>query len=173
MFCSKILVDADKYEEEVQDINNTGRISCSYLGMGVAETWRGVPDGQSRGITLENDIPLLLCHGSGAAQDDGSNGISTVCKAKLKIHKQKHLPQVVKTCVVSSFVEANLHPKLNTMVPTILLDTTNALVVLYCSRHNLILISDIFCWREEDRFCKPGVTFLWAMINHRYEILIV
>jgi len=35
--------------------------------MGVAETWRGVPDGWLRGVTLESNIPLLLCHASGAA----------------------------------------------------------------------------------------------------------
>jgi len=41
------------------------------LGMGVAETWRGISDGRLRGIALESDVPLLA---GSTPQDSGSNG---------------------------------------------------------------------------------------------------
>ena len=137
--------------------------------MGVAETWRGRPDCRLRGLALDSDVPVLLGRSN---EDAGSDGTSTVCEAKLEINKQRNLGQIVKTCVVASFIESNLHPDLNTMIPTILIDTKQAMVVLYCSKHDLLLVSDVFTWREYGKFCVPGITFLWTMINHRYEIVI-
>ena len=81
------------------------------------------------------------------------------------------LPQLVKTAVVAAFIESNLHPKLSTMVPTILIDTSNAIIALYCTKHDLLFISDTFSWQDGDKFNLGGITFLWAMINHRYEIV--
>ena len=58
----------------------------------------------------------------------------------------------------------------NTMVPTILVYTEKAMVALYCVKHDLLLVSYIFYWRD-DKFNMPGITILWAMINHKYEIV--
>lgn len=90
-----------------------------------------------------------------------------MCEAKLKVDVKKHLPQLVKTCVMSSFIQGNLHPHLNTMVPTIIMATEKAMVALYCSKHDLLLVSNLFNWRDSDKFNVTGFTFLWAMINHR------
>ena len=152
---------------DVENINGDQKILVKNLGMSVAETWRGIPDCRLRGISLESDVPLLS--GSTQPQEDRSNGTTAVCEAKLKIDQRKNLIQVVKTCVVSSFIEANLHPGLNTMVPTILIDTEKAMVVLYCAKSDLLLVSKTFYWRENDKFNVAGITFLWAMINHRYD----
>ena len=57
------------------------------------------------------------------------------------------------------------------MVPTILIDTSNAIITLYCTKHDLLFISDTFSWRDGDKFNLGGITFPWAMINHRYEIV--
>ena len=131
--------------------------------MGVAETWRGIPDGRLRGCALYADIPIISGHKQ--RESSGSNGTSVVCKAKLKISK-RNLPQLIKTCVVSSFI---VHPGLNSMVPAILLDTEKAIVSLYCAENDLLLVSDAFRWNDGNILNMSGITFVWAMINHRYE----
>ena len=140
------------------------KVTTAHLGMGVSETWRGVPDGRVRGFSINSEIPLLIGRKSGGA---GSNGTTTTCKAKLKINK-KNLGQLVKTIVVASFIENNLHPELSAMVPAILLDTSKAVVALYCAEHGL---SETFNWRNKTCFSIPGISLLWAMFNHRYEVV--
>jgi len=137
--------------------------------MGMAETWRGIPNSRLRGISLESDVPLLA---GSTPQDSGSNGTTAVCEAKLKIDKKKNLIQIVKACVVSSFIEANLHPGLNSSVPAILIDSEKAMVALYCAKSDVLLVRKIFYWRDNDKFNVAGITFLWAMINHRYNKVI-
>ena len=88
----------------------------------------------------------------------------------MKINK-KNLGQLVKTIVVASFIENNLHPELSAMVPAILLDTSKAVVALYCAEHDLLLLSETFNWRNKTCFSIPGVSLLWAMFNHRYEVV--
>lgn len=167
VFCANITLNAQQYNDNDLEKHGTDKekVMIKHLGMGVAETWRGTPDARLRGTALDTDIPVLS--GSGQSHDNGSNGTSTVCEAKLKISIKKNLSQLVKTCVVTSFIERNLHPSLNTMVPCILIDTKDAVVALYCARTDLLLVSDIFSWRDKDHFNMQGIFFLWTMINHR------
>ena len=164
-FCSKVTLSSLSYNNDDLDIKDD-KIVLDDLGMGVAEMWRGIPDGRLRGSALYADIPIISGHKQ--RESSGSNGTSVVCEAKLKISK-RNLPQLIKTCVVSSFIEKNLHPGLNSMVPTILLDTEKAIVVLYCAENDLLLVSDAFRWKDDNTLNMSGITFLWAMINHRYE----
>ena len=60
---------------------------------------------------------------------------------------------------MSSFVEGNLHPHLNTMVPVIIMDIEKAIVALHCCKHNLLLVSNLFNWRDTDGFNVTGITF--------------
>lgn len=57
------------------------------------------------------------------------------------------------------------------MVSTILIDTEKAMVGLYCVEHDLLLISEAFYWVKDDTFYEPRV--LWAMINHRFQVVII
>ena len=43
--------------------------------MGIAETWRGSPDGPLWGFPLENDVPLISGHS--LHHDEGSNETSS------------------------------------------------------------------------------------------------
>lgn len=150
-----------KADLKEQDLSN---VSTGHLGMGVAETWRGTPDGRIRGFALDCDVTLL----SGREYlEGGSDGASAPCETKLKI-KKKHLPQLVKTAVVAAFIESNLHPDLSTMVPTILIDTEYVIIALYCAKQDLLFISKKFSWQDGNKFNLPGITLLWAMMNHRY-----
>ena len=71
--------------------------------------------------------------------------------------KKRFFPQLVKTAVVTAFIENNLHPELNIMVPTIMVDTTCAVIALYCTIHDLLFISDKFSWRN-DKFNLQSVS---------------
>ena len=62
--------------------------------------------------------------------EEGSNGTTAVVEAKLKINRKRNLSQVMKTCIVASFIENNLYPRLNSMVPAICVDTERAMVEL-------------------------------------------
>ena len=103
-----------------------------------------------------------MMSGHGRSGDSGSNGTTAVCDAKLEINMQKTLASVV-----NSFIELNLHPDLSAMVLSILIDTKDAVITLYCGRTDLLLISDKFSWRNGNYFNMTGVFTLWTMINYR------
>lgn len=170
-FCRQIILN--KKDFKTIDLRQyESNITVENLGMGVAEMWRGVPDAQFRGYhtTDENDVALLA--GTSTDTDDGSNGMTAAIEGKVKINKD-NLPQLVKTCVVASFVENNLHPLLNPMVPTIIMDTTKAQIALYCVKNDILMISECFKWRDGTCFNRAGLFLLWGMINHRYEIVML
>lgn len=75
LFCSKITLSANTYNtDDLQNVDGD-KIAVNNLGMGIAETWRGVPDGRLRGNALESVITILS--GSVQPQSSGSNGTTT------------------------------------------------------------------------------------------------
>lgn len=165
IFCKEIILSRKNYANSDLENFDTDKIKVNHLGMGVAETWRGVPDSRIRGFSLNSEVPLLS---SKKYANPDSNGTSTICEAKLKIDKEQHFAQLVKTVVVSAFIEHNLHPDLNTTIPAILVDDKQAVVALYCVKEDLLLLSEVFCWRKGRFFNLPEISFIWAIINHRY-----
>ena len=137
--------------------------------MGVTETWRGTPDCHLRGFPL-GDV-LVVSGNINLLYEEGSNCTTSVYEAKLKIDKRQHLRQLVKICVIASFIENNLHPTLNSMVLAICIDVEQALVALYCPKQDILLVSDLFKWRNGMTLNTMGIALLWAMINHRCENL--
>ena len=167
MFCTEVCLNKMIYREsDVEDFPKD-KFKVQHLGMGVAETWRGTPDCRLRGFPL-GDVPVVS---GNLPHEEESNGTTSVYEAKLKINKSRHLRQVVKTCVVASFIENGLHPTLNSMVPAICIDIERAFVVLYCPKQDILLVSDLFKWRNDTTLNITGIALLWAMINHRYENL--
>ena len=67
---------------------------------------------------------------------------------------------MIKVCVISSFIENNVHPSLNPLVPRI---------CLYDAQKDVLFISEEFQWMDYDlmTFNYAGATLLWAVINHR------
>ena len=179
-FCTEIKLSSREYS--TQDLDNhkisAKSITIAPLGMGASDTWRGPPDARLRGFHVPEDIDgssvvgeVAVMYGRSkalhSADPDESNGTSTVCEAKLQIQKC-HKPQLVKMCVVAAFIEHNLHPALNSMVPSIIIDTCQAQVALYCADSDVLIISKKFYWRRGNNFDINGILMLWAMINHRY-----
>ena len=92
------------------------------------------------------------------------------CEAKLaSIDTDSVLAQLVKTTVTSAFIEQTHHPRLSPMIPVILMIVRDAGVCLYDSKNDMLLISEVFSWFDDDGevLCKSGITLLWAMSNHR------
>ena len=95
----------------------------------------------------ENEVPVVCGRSRVTGDPEKSNGTSSVCDAKLQISKH-HKAQLVKMCVVSAFIEKNLHCSLSPMVPAILIDTCKARIALYCTENDVLMISDKFHWRK-------------------------
>ena len=94
----------------------------------------------------ESEVPVV--YGRSNVQDpEESNGTTTICDTKLQITKH-HKPQLVKMCVVSAFIEHNLHCSLSPMVPAIIIDTCQARIALYCVEKDVLMMSDKFHWRK-------------------------
>ena len=87
---------------------------------------------------------------------------------KCKLTEAEYWPQLVKTCVVSAFIENNLYPDLNPMIPVVMLDKETARVAVYNPLNDILMLSDRFFWQEEQQFNKSGLTLLLATIIHRY-----
>ena len=126
---------------------------------------RGFYDNVETVVISANAAPL-----SSSSSEEESNGTTTVCEAKLaSIHTDSVLAQLVKTTVTSAFIEQTHHPHLNPMIPVILMNVRDARVCLYDSKNDILLISKVFTWFDDDDdvLCKLGITLLWAMLNHR------
>ena len=172
-FCVHITLSNREYSQQDLKKNNASNMTIASLGMGASDTWRGAPDARLRGLFLDNasesEVPVVCGRSRGTGDPEESNGTSSVCDAKLQIHKH-HKAQLVKMCVVSAFIEKNLHCSLSPMVPAILIDTCKARIALYCAKNDVLMMSDKFHWRKGNDFNVNGFSVLWAMINHRYKI---
>ena len=57
------------------------------------ETWRGTPDSRIRGFAMDSDVPFV----TGFRQsEDGSNGTSAACEAKLEIKRKSTCHNLLK-----------------------------------------------------------------------------
>ena len=119
------------------------------------------------------DAEMVMRKGDDASPVSSSSqetdGTSTPCETKKHI-QEEDIAQIIKICVVSSFTENNLHPRLNPLVPIIAIDPENARICLYDAQKDVLLLSEEFKCIDHDKdvFNYVGATLLWAMINHRY-----
>ena len=97
--------------------------------------------------------------------DPPSHDISL--EGKLRIVDRANLPQLVSTCVVNSFTEARLNPKLNPVVPTILFDRFTFMICLYDCLNDILLISDPRPLTTKHGISRTAMLLLWLTVNHR------
>lgn len=98
-------------------------------------TWHGSPDARVRGTeviytTTEENTTYTMDPAHNSDDSNISNGLTTVVEAKLQWNKVD-MPQLVSTCVVSSFTKNNLHSDCPSIVPAILIDVNRLIVCLY------------------------------------------
>ena len=165
------------------------------LGIGKRSTWHGVPDMRVRGIPVvvrsqeeaevREEEEGEVGDERSEAEDGGDNeiesgsddadtrsspshGASTLVEAKVRIGWTSSLPQLVKTCVVSSFVEHSLYPQLQAMVPTILIGLRKFRVCLYSCTTDILYISrSVNLATETGKISTRALLFMWVVINHR------
>ena len=69
--------------------------------------------------------------------------------------------------IISSFIEHNLHPDLNAMVPLVLINSRNFVIALYDVISDMLLVSEEVQWRDDLHIIPSGVMMLWAVFHHR------
>jgi len=154
-------------------------IKSTSIGIGSFATWHGSPDARIRGTEVvcvtedetDSDVEETKVENAELEENydsDGSYETTTTVEAK-KQFKQSDLPQLVATCVTSSFTENKLHVDLPSAVPTILIDPTGFRVCFYDCKRDLLLISERKSIKasKQDRMSRSAVLFLWLTINHR------
>ena len=138
-------------------------IKTRNLGMGHGDGGYREPDARLRAGTNLTDV-VVVHHGDA---DQESDGDLCVVEAKSR-YSSGNLPQIVSQSIVSSLVERNHHPDLNSLIPSILLNTSFFKVVVYnCNLDVLLLSSDIEYREQCDEIKEEGVLMLWMVINHR------
>ena len=80
----------------------------------------------------------------------------------------KHCFQAIGIVVLSSFIENNLHPLLNSMVPRILVNCKTVQVLLYDCRKDVLFITEKVRFIKEGQVIPNAILFMWFYINHRY-----
>ena len=70
---------------------------------------------------------------------------------------KRHFEQLVATCVVNSFTEANLNPG----IPTILFNRSNYRICLYNCENDVLLLSEPKNLTTRGCFSRTGVLLLW------------
>lgn len=121
--CSMLESRHKSYVKARQEVEGTNLgIIVKPLGIGSKErgkeTWYGSPDGRTRGVS-----PGVCDSSSSEVNVIGfderppeTDGCSSNIEFKLRVRK---LSQKFATAVVGSFTENNLHPNLNSLVPTL------------------------------------------------------
>lgn len=148
-----------------------------FLGLGSDQTWHGSTEVRMRGC----DFIVTMEHSdnesdSDSDEDDAGNvspsshgaspGNTISIEGKCKI-KSSDLGQLVETCITYSFTEHNVHPALNSMVPTILLNKCTVRIAIYDAVHDVLLISAGVRLAMSNCILRDAIFFLWIIINHR------
>ena len=111
-----------------------------------------------------------MCNENEAYDSDSSGSSSSGTSSTFEIKKKyKQGSQAIGTAVISSFVENNLHRKLNPLVPCLLLNCYTVQVYMYDCVNDALFISDTITFRQDDdTIQKSALLFIWLFIKHRY-----
>ena len=162
----KALATSITLEERMfKNFKNDDKVKKGHLGFGNdSTTWYGTPDGRIRGHSSSSDVAFVCDENE--AYDSDSSGSPLTFEVK---RKSKHASQTIGTAVISSFVENNLHPELNPLLPCLLLNCYTVQVYMYDCVKDALLISDKITFRQDDdTIQKSALLFIWLFINHRY-----
>ena len=136
------------------------------LGVGSVNTWHGQTEVRVNGcVAISTPDADEYDSDDDLDPDPPSHDISL--EGKLRIVDHANLPQLVSTCVVNSFTEARLNPKLNPVVPTILFDRFTFKICLYDFLNDILLISDPRPLTTKHGISRTAMLLLWLTVNHR------
>ena len=140
-------------------------LSTSALGLGSTETWHGTPDLRVRGVVFCENGEKEVSDSESEDEEDKSS-VSSDFEGKIKF-RASNLPQVVATCVVSSFTESSRHPDKSPLIPTVFIDRLSYLVCLYDCESDVLLISNKKSLCTKGHLSQSGIALLWVVLNHR------
>lgn len=161
--------------------------TLALLGVGSEQTWHGASEVRVRDCNIMHvDSPMLEdievisdtdddddtastsgAKAIGTSDSCPSPGSSVVFEGKLQMNIRKHVSQLSVSCVVNSFIENNLHPNLNPMVPSILFNKTAFRIGFYNCVEDVLLISEPRALTTNNGISKTAVLLLWLVVNHR------
>lgn len=96
-----------------------------------------------------------------------SSGTTVNIEEKIKMNLRKNLSQLVTTCVVSSFTESNVHPHLNPLVPTLLVNKEAFRICMYDCENDVLLLSEPKSFTTKGGISRTANLILWLVANHR------
>ena len=167
-------VDLEKgYGSLVEQVGMLGAdVTITDLGVGGVHTWHGSTEVRVKGcpaiVTLEG---LGECYeeNSDGETDDGDFPEQSVSfEGKIRV-SNRHIGQLVATCVVNSFTEANVNPGLNPVIPTILFNRSSYRICLYNCNNDVLLLSEPKNLTTSGGLSRTGALLLWLTVNHRYD----
>lgn len=166
-----------RYQKKVCNLSGA---RAEHIGMGAKNTWHGTPDLRVKGCDLLMTADPLVAEDEAEESDEESQhspaiaspldsaSPTSVVNFEGKINMKKcHLDQLIATGVVSAFTEHKLNPKLNPLVPTILINKTGFRICLYDSINDVLLISKVKNLIKDWRLSRSGLLLLWIVVHHR------
>ena len=112
-----------------------GSIKAEHIGISSPKTWHGSPDAWVKGCNV-----LLRSKDGEDREDEGSNSDSESDVTTGPV-EMKNIDQAAGTCITSLFIECALHPRMNPLVPTILMDPNLVQICLYDCENDILLVS--------------------------------
>lgn len=143
-----------KYSRKVAS-STIKNLTSDNLGIGARNIWYGEPDVRVRAGCSDTNVFQI--------SDGDDEGDSLIMEARLRM-EEANLPQVIGMAIISSFTEFCNHRDSNPLVPTILINGSHYIIIMYDSVHDLLLISNQIEYVEREGF---GRLALWLTINHR------
>lgn len=160
------------------EYDESTNVSVGNLALGWTSTWHGEPDARVRAkanrSTIISTVNIVNGDESSESSDceeaissgDESDGNTIVIEAKLKISSQ-NLSQLIALSIVNSFTEHNIHPAMNSIVPSLLLNGHFMVICLYDCVNDILMLSQELVFRGPGGINKETVAMMWLVINHR------
>ena len=123
-------------DESPDDMRN---IYVHHLGIGDKLAWYGEPDARVRVGTAHQSAKNSETDVIDLTLDEESDGESVVVEGKKKLCCSS-LPQGIATAIVCSFTEHTNHPNLNSMIPTVMINGKQFIVILYDCVTDILLV---------------------------------
>ena len=112
------------YNEFVESMNPV-KISVSHLGIGDAlHTWHGTPDAQCR--AEGGSLTHVITSGDANHESLGDSFVVEAKRLQAGSLFSNFGMQFSAEAIISSFISNNLHPDLNSMVPSVLINYRNS-----------------------------------------------
>ena len=163
--CTEVTLDKYTYNGFVEGLN-PDKISVSHLGIGdVLLTWHGTPDARCR--AEGGSLTHVITSGDAAGHESPGDSFIVEAKRLQAGPLLNNLMQFSAETIISAFIEHNLHPNLNAMVPSVLINSRNFVIALYDVISDTLLVSEEVQWRDNVHIIPSGVMMLWAVFHHR------